>query len=180
VVESDSPGAFSPRHTSSHAILNGEPLETGQSVNVPLLEETISVSKRLVETGQVVVYVEPRVEQQVLDVPLMEDAVDVERVPINRFVDGPTPVRQEGDITVVPVFEEVLVVQKRLMLKEEIRLVRRRVATVETQTFELRKEEVHVLRAAGPADATSDSNAAPTPSGTPVAKPTASAEGGRS
>jgi uncharacterized protein (TIGR02271 family) len=173
--------ATSPPLTSSHAILNAETLAAGQSVNVPLIEEHIAVAKRLVETGQVVVHVEPRVEQQVLEIPLLEDAVDVERVPVNRFVDAPTPVRQEGDVTVVPVFEEVLVVQKRLMLKEEIRLVRRRVATIETQNYALRKEEAHVLRADVPAaNATGNSGAAPGQSGTRVAEYDRSAEGGRS
>ena len=36
---------------------------------------------------------------------------DVRRVPVNRFIDGPVPVREEGDVTVVPVYEEVLVVR---------------------------------------------------------------------
>jgi uncharacterized protein (TIGR02271 family) len=179
-AEPDSAGAPAPLITSAHATLNPRTVDAEQAVNVPVIEEQISVQKRLVETGQVVIHVEPRVEQQVLEVPLLEDAVEVERVAINRFVDGPTPVREEGDVTVVPVFEEVLVVQKRLMLKEEIRLVRRRVATIERQTFDVRKEEVHVLRAGALAAASNDSDDESARSGTHVAKPKASAEGGRS
>jgi hypothetical protein len=57
---------------------------------------------------------------------LLEEAVNVERVPVNRFIDEPAETRQEGDVTIVPVMEEVLVVQRRLMLKEEIRITRRR------------------------------------------------------
>jgi hypothetical protein len=57
---------------------------------------------------------------------LLEEAVNVERVPVNRFIEQPVETRQEGDVTIVPVMEEVLVVQRRLMLKEEIRITRRR------------------------------------------------------
>ena len=144
----------------------------GQRVEVPVVAEELSVEKRKVDTGQVVVHVQPRVERQELEVPLTEETVEVQRVPVNRFVDGPVPVRQEGDVTIVPVFEEVLVVEKRLMLKEEVRLVRRRVATRERQTFDVRKEEVHVLR--------SDETAEPAANdGTSVAKPSpVSGDGG--
>jgi uncharacterized protein (TIGR02271 family) len=121
-------------------------IETGQSVEIPLLAEQLSVSKRTVETGQVVVHVQPRVEHETLEVALVEESVEVERVPVNRIVEKAEPPRSEGDVTIVPVYEEILVVEKRLMLKEEIRLVRRKVATQERQTFEVRKEEVHVLR----------------------------------
>jgi uncharacterized protein (TIGR02271 family) len=107
----------------------------------------LSVDKRVHEVGRVVVHVEPRVEQQVLELPLLEESVEVKRVAVNRFVEAVSPPRDEGDVTIVPVFEEVLVVEKRLMLKEEIHLVRRRVATRQRQTFAVRKEEAHVLRA---------------------------------
>jgi uncharacterized protein (TIGR02271 family) len=153
-------------------IVSGTTLEAGQRVEVPVVEEQLSVEKRIVEKGQVVVHVRPTVERQELEVELLEEAVEVERVPVNRFVDAPVPVRQEGDVTIVPVFEEVLVVEKRLMLKEEIRLVRRKVATRERREFDLRKEEVQVLR--------TDAPAAPPPgAGTPVAKSGASVDGGR-
>jgi uncharacterized protein (TIGR02271 family) len=141
---------------------------------VPLVAEELSVAKRTVETGQVVVHVVPTVERQELEIPLLEETVEVEHVPVNQFVEAPFPVRQEGDVTIVPVFEEVLVVEKRLMLKEEIRLVRRKVATRERQTFDVRKETAHVLRA-DPAKPSPDA-----PGGTPVAKPGGTAaQGGR-
>jgi stress response protein YsnF len=102
----------------------------------------------------------------------MEESVEVKRVPVNQFIEAPVPVREEGDVTIVPVFEEVLVVQKRLMLKEEIHLVRRRVETHQRQTFAVRKEEVHVLRAKPPA-------AEAAREGTAVAKAGSAMDGGR-
>jgi uncharacterized protein (TIGR02271 family) len=114
---------------------------------IPVVEESARIEKRTHETGRVVVHVEPRDVVQSVDVPLVEERVDVRRVPVNRFVDGPVPTRQEGDTTVVPVMEEVLVVEKRLMLREEVHVTRRRVTSHERQDVTLRREEVRVLRA---------------------------------
>jgi stress response protein YsnF len=79
-------------------------------------------------------------------VPLSRERVEVERVAVNRIVEQAPAVRTEGDVTIIPVLEEVLVVEKRLMLREEVRLVRRREETREQQTVTLRKEEVEVTR----------------------------------
>jgi uncharacterized protein (TIGR02271 family) len=126
-------------------------VKVGERVVVPIVSEQLTVEKRTREVGQVAVHIEPRVEQQVLEVPLLEDSVEVKRVAVNKFIEEPVPVREEGDVTIVPVFEEVLVVEKRLMLKEEIHLIRRRVATQQRQTFAVRKEEAHVLHSGTPA-----------------------------
>ena len=57
---------------------------------------------------------------------LFAEDVTVERVPVNRLIEGPMETRQEGETTVIPVVEEVLIMQKRLFLKEEVRITRRR------------------------------------------------------
>jgi uncharacterized protein (TIGR02271 family) len=67
-------------------------------------------------------------------------------VPINRVVDGPISVRSEEDTLVIPLLEEVLVVEKRLLLKEEVRITKRRVETHMPQRVTLRREEAVVER----------------------------------
>lgn len=121
----------------------------GAEAVVPVVEEKVSVGKRERETGRVVVHVTPRLHDETVDVDLAEEHVDIERVPVNQFVSGPVAVRQEGDVTVVPVIEEVLVVEKRLMLREEIRVTRRRETKHHVEHVTLRSEEVQVLRADG-------------------------------
>jgi stress response protein YsnF len=54
--------------------------------------------------------------------------------------------RQEGQMTIYPVVKEVLVVQKRLLLIEEIRVTRQQTQTQDTQTVRLRREEMTVER----------------------------------
>ena len=110
------------------------------------------MGKRERETGRVVVHVTPHQRDEVVDVPLAEEHVQIERVPKNEFVSGPLDVRQEGDVTVVPVVDEVLVVEKRLMLREEVRILRRRDTRRHVEHVTLRSEEARVLRAGGPSE----------------------------
>lgn len=124
----------------------GRQVEVGK---IPVVEESARIGKRVRETGQLVVYVTPHEHVQSVDVPLVEEQVEVRRVPVNQFIDGPVTTRQEGDTTIVPVMEEVLVVEKRLMLREEVHVTRRRVETRQRQDVTLRREVARVLRAGG-------------------------------
>jgi hypothetical protein len=46
----------------------------------------------------------------------------VERVPIDREVSETPSIREEDGVTIVPVVEEILVVERRLRLKEELHI----------------------------------------------------------
>jgi uncharacterized protein (TIGR02271 family) len=114
---------------------------------IPVVEEELDVRKRRVETGfgaRVVKTVEAH--EEIVDEPVTREEVSVERVAVNRAVDGPVAVRYEGDTMIVPVLEEVLVVEKRLMLKEEIRITRRKTEFSEPQRVLLRSEQAAVER----------------------------------
>lgn len=113
---------------------------------IPLVEEQISVTKREVERGRVRVTKTVQEREEVVDVGLMEEEVEVNRVPVNRLVDQTEAVRHEGDTMIVPVYEEVLVVRKRLMLKEELHITRNRREVNRPQTVTVRREEVEVER----------------------------------
>jgi uncharacterized protein (TIGR02271 family) len=84
--------------------------------------------------------------ETLVDEPLFRDEVEVEHVRIDRVVDGPLPVRYEDDAMIVPIMEEILVVEKRLVLKEELHIRKRRVETHQPQQVTLRREEVRVER----------------------------------
>jgi stress response protein YsnF len=113
---------------------------------VPLVEEDLHVSKRQVVKGRMRVRTVVDAVEEVACEALQSETVEVSRVPIDREVTEAPAVRSEGDVTIVPVLEEVLVVEKRLVLKEELHLRRK----VETETFEapvtLRKQRVEVER----------------------------------
>lgn len=123
----------------------GSPGE-GQTWVFPVMREELSVERRTVDVARVRVTKSVREEERVVDESLWRDEVGVELVEVNRVVDGPVAVRQEGDTTIVPLLEEVLVVEKRLLLREELRLTRRRVQVHARQNVTLRAEEISVDR----------------------------------
>ena len=77
---------------------------------------------------------------------MAEREVHIEHVAINRVVEAPAPPREEGDVLVVPVYEEVVTVQRHWVLKEEIRLRRREVQTRHREQVTLRREQASVER----------------------------------
>ena len=102
-------------------------------------EEHVVVGAEAVETGRVTIRKRVDAVEETVDAELATHGVRVERREVGEIVDpkNPPKPRQEGDVTILPVLEEVLVVSRRLMLKEEVYITR------ETQT---RHEAVPVTR----------------------------------
>lgn len=113
---------------------------------VPVVEERLQVDKQAVRKGTVRVDKRVRTEPVRVSEDLREEVIEVERVPIDRFVDHPPSPYQDGDTWVMPVVEEVLVVERRLKLREEVRITRRVTTRNEIQEVERRIEEVEVHR----------------------------------
>jgi uncharacterized protein (TIGR02271 family) len=120
--------------------------EADKTTIIPVIEEELDVQKRVVETGKIRGTKVVHEHETLVDEPLFRDEVEVERVRIDRVVDTPVPVRYEDDTMIVPIMEEVLVVEKRLVLKEELHIHKRRVETHQPQQVTLRREEVRVER----------------------------------
>lgn len=136
---------------SSAAILQaGRPAEprlatSGETI-VPVIEEQLRVETRDVETGRIRVSKRVETSETVVDEPLFEEGYDIERVPANRVLKSPAEPRYEGDTLVLPVVEEVLVVEKRLVLREELRITRKRREIHDPQTHTVRREHIDVER----------------------------------
>jgi uncharacterized protein (TIGR02271 family) len=113
---------------------------------IPVAREELTVDKRTVETGRVVVRKTVTSESQKVEVPLAHDQVDIERVAVDRIVEEPPQQRYEGDVLVIPVLEEVVVVKKQWVLKEELRVRKRSVQSRHEQSVELRTEHVDIER----------------------------------
>lgn len=114
---------------------------------IPVIEERVIVDKKWVETGKVVISKTVAEDLTNLSISCEEEEVHVERVPWNIYVDTPPPsIRYEGDVMVVSVLKEVAVVEKKMMLVEELRVTRVKKEKIETQEIMLRKEEVTITR----------------------------------
>jgi len=112
----------------------------------PVIEEEALISKRSVERERVKVVTHVSQHEEVVDVPVVNEEIEVTRVAVGRVVEAAELPRQEGDTLVVPVYDEVLVVEKRLVLREEVRLKRLRRERVEQQHVTLRREDVQIER----------------------------------
>ena len=95
-----------------------------QGIVVPVFREEAVVDQVTRDTG--VVRIEKRVEEreEVVNGTATINEVDIERVLINEFVDEAPGIRYEGDTMIMPLMEEVLVVEKRLLLREELRITK--------------------------------------------------------
>ena len=100
---------------------------------IPLVEETARISKRDVITGKVRVRTEVESVEQVVRETLKDETVEVTRVPVDRRVEQVPEVRTENGVTIVPLLEERLVIEKQLFLKEELHIRR----DVKTETVEV-------------------------------------------
>jgi uncharacterized protein (TIGR02271 family) len=136
-----------------------------ERLTLPVIEEALHVEKRAV-TGAGY-RLRKRVDTRVatVDELLRNYKVEIERTPVNTPLgsdDIPEP-RYEGDTLVIPVVEEVLVTEKRLVLTEEIRITRVHGTHRKPQSVELRREHIDIERLEPPspgADAASPQTAA--------------------
>lgn len=113
---------------------------------VPVVHEEAHVAKRDVEGDVVRVRKSVHEHIELIDEPLLHDEVDIEHVALNRVVEAPAPPREEGDVLIIPVYEEVVTVQRHWVLKEEIRLRRREVQTRHREQVTVRREQATIQR----------------------------------
>lgn len=111
---------------------------------IPLRQEELVAHREMRHVGDVEIRTEVEEVPGRLEVQAQHEELEVEHVPVGRVVAQREAPHQEADVLVVPVYEEQLVVVKKLVLREELRI--RRVPSVETQVFEdtLRRERLIV------------------------------------
>ncbi len=113
---------------------------------IPLVEERVHVTKRQVETGRLRVRVSVGEREEAVPIALDHDEVEVRRVPRGIALTVLPSVRIEGNLTVIPVVEEVAVVETRLILVEEIHVRRKTVTETGTVPIMLRAEQAEIER----------------------------------
>jgi uncharacterized protein (TIGR02271 family) len=119
----------------------GSDLEDEDELRVQRSEEELRAGTREREAGAMKVRKRVRTDREQIEVPTKHEEVTVERVP----VEGEATEAQIGEDEVsVPVTEEEVVVDKRAVAKEEIRLRKDVVEDTETVEEDVRREEVEV------------------------------------
>ena len=124
-----------------------EPGGLQEDLRVQRSEEELRAGVREREAGQVNVKKSVRTERDIVRVPKRREEVVIERVPVDgeaRETSGATEANIGEDEVIVQVFEEEIVVTKKIVLKEEIRIRKRVAWDEETVEVDLRKEEVEI------------------------------------
>ena len=119
-----------------------QPIE--DSVTIPVVEEYIDYDVQRKETGKVRITKQVREEVVDVDESTTYERAEIERIPVNEYVDVVPEVRQEGEVMVVPVLREVMV--KRVLLVEELHIRKTKETQHNTRQVTLRKEEVQIHR----------------------------------
>lgn len=137
-----------PRQPKSIAATRAIGAAGDRSIQMPIIEDVIQVDKHVVDRGGYRISKRVTERQEMVDEVLRDHRVVVERRPIGLTLLGDEIPQQryEGDVLIIPVIEEILVTEKRLLLVEEVRV--RQIAGThrKVQQVTLKKEEVSVER----------------------------------
>jgi stress response protein YsnF len=137
---------MTPKEQSDTSDKTVEETQDKDQVVVPLHAEEVSVAKRRVVTGKVKVGTVTRETEKLVEELLEQEHVEIDRTTIGKQVDKAPPVREEGDTLIIPVLEEIVVVERRLLLKEEIRVRRTREKQPYQERVVVRKQEAVITR----------------------------------
>jgi stress response protein YsnF len=132
--------------TGADGLMTRDSTREEREIVVPLCCEELSISKRRLATQRVQVSAVTREQEIVVSEILVQETVEIEQVPVGKALDRTPEIRQEGDTLVVPVVEEVLRIERQLILKEEIRIRRVRVARTNHQRVNVRAQEVVITQ----------------------------------
>jgi uncharacterized protein (TIGR02271 family) len=116
---------------------------------VLLAEEELEVRRRTAERGRVRVSKSVHESEALVQDVILREEVEVERIAVDRVVQQAPEIRYEADVLVIPIVEEVAVVHKQLVLKEELHVRKRLRQTPYEERVTLRSEEAAVERIAG-------------------------------
>ena len=125
---------------------SNDPKQPVKPEAIPVIEEQVHIDKHLVEKGKLRITKQVKEEDTTVEVTEMQEEIQVEHVPINRYVSSSPEVRHEGDTMIIPVVREEVIVEKRLMLVEEVRVTTHRKETRRPVQLTLRKEEISVAQ----------------------------------
>lgn len=120
-------------------------LNSAQELTIPVIEEEITIEKQRLPKRIVRVNKQVETREQKVDTTTNHEIVIVKHVPINQIIEGTPPItRNEKGVLIIPVLEEVLVVEKRLMLMEEVHVSKVNTQKTIAENITLRREHIEV------------------------------------
>lgn len=134
---------------------------TAEQEVLSVIQEEVSVSKQQVERGKIRVNKRVESREEIVNAPIVHEQVVVERVPCNQLIEGEIPTeRHENGVHIIPIFEEVAVAEKHLVLREEVHISKKLVTTNAKQAVAVQRGVVDVERTAFESEPSSQTQAA--------------------
>jgi uncharacterized protein (TIGR02271 family) len=125
--------------------INKDSIDAGNNdIVIPVIEEEVTIDKKLVEKGGIIISKTIGTDETVVEIPLTSEHLKIEHIQMNEFQESHPGIRYEGDTIVIPVVREVLV--KKLLLVEEIRISKETSTEIHSENVSLRKDEITIKR----------------------------------
>lgn len=106
-----------------------------------VVEEDMTVGKKLLERSRVRVNKRVETYEEIVDVPIVHERFRVEHIPINQVIEGDVPIeRDEGEIHIIPIIEEIVTTEARLWFREEVYISKQRRYDTLSSEVTLRRE----------------------------------------
>lgn len=139
--------ALIPQPDGSYRVSAAGSVAGADQIVIPVIAEELSIETHRVARAKVRIHKRVETREEVVDSPVASEQVVVERIAINKLVDGvPPEPRNEDGVLIIPLIEEILVVEKRLVVREEVRVFKRRTTTNTPRNVVLRREVVDIDR----------------------------------
>lgn len=116
------------------------------NIRIERIAEQLTVSKERVITGQVHVHRSTIHKHVPVNLMLTSLNAEVDVVNVGRYVDMPPQSREEGNVTIIPIYEEHIEIVKKIFLKQEVRITKKQTEEPFNQQVELKEHIITVTR----------------------------------
>lgn len=115
-----------------------------KSKTIPVIEEKLNIDIQSVEKSKTHISKQVHEENVTVDIPLIHENIEIQRVAKNISIDTPPEVRYEGNTMIIPIIKEEVIIQKKLVLVEEVHVTKHKTEVHEPKQVKLRKEEIRL------------------------------------
>lgn len=117
-----------------------------EDIVVPVIEERLSTDARWREAGSVTLHLRTEEMPETVAEYVTREELEIEEVAVGRLLaEGEMPTqREEGDVTIIPVVEERLVMVKQRVLAKEVRISKRSRTETREVTETVRRQRVEI------------------------------------
>ena len=124
--------------------------DSNSPLTINIIEEQLHLDKKLVEKAKIEITKKIIEKNETASINLFSEDVEIKKVPVNTYVTETPVVRHEGNVIIIPVVKEVMVIEKKLLLVEEVHITKHTTTKEHTETVGLKKQEVTVNRIPSP------------------------------